>query len=84
MVRIIIYYYTKITLKGIVKRDLALLRKAHTQTERNCAYTKHQTPTLCYQDFAKSRTKIKNKILGNIFFGKLYIWVYGSVCPKYL
>ena len=79
MDRIIIYYCMKVTLKGIVKRDIVLLRKSTRKPKGIVLTLLAKRKPYATRTFAKSRTKIKNKILGNFFPGKLYIWMYGSV-----
>jgi len=73
MARIIIYYCTKVALKGIVKRDIVLLRKS-TRKPKGIVLTllaKHKPYATRTLQKAAQRLKIKS---AGIFFPKSCIY----------
>jgi len=73
MVRIIIYYYTKITFKGIVEKDIALLEKTIRKQKGKALTLRTRRQPYATRIWQKAAQRLKIKSAG-IFFPKSCIY----------
>ncbi len=73
------YHLLKRTLKALIRKHIADMRKSNCKQREKALALLAQRKPCATRAFAKARAKIKMTQVGNIFSGKVYIQVYGSV-----